>query len=118
MTSFDLSECYSNLNQRDLLRIIHKMISRAFSEKPYLAINAYATLDGQKTGRWIPDRDTKHHNEFAYDAYSLFQDVKFLVTNAYIEWLDRAWRQTEGISMGLGISPFLCDYYLLYWEMQ
>ena len=95
MTSFDLSECYSKLNQRDLLRIIHKMITRAFAEKPYLAINTYATLDGQKTGRWIPDRDTKHHNEFAYNAHSLFQDVEFLVTNAFIYRMVRPRLETD-----------------------
>ena len=80
MASFDLSECYSKLNQQELLRIMSRMISRAFTGKPYLAIATHP-----KTGRWIANPSKKHTHETLYKADTLFADVKFLVTNAYIE---------------------------------
>ena len=46
MQTFDLSECYSKLNQDSLSRIIERMITTAFTGKRLLAI-----IPWEKTGR-------------------------------------------------------------------
>ena len=64
------------------------MISRAFVGKPYLAIKP--NPNPTNTGRWISNPDEKLKNEFLYNAKLLKEDVKFLINNAYIEWLAEA----------------------------
>ena len=113
METFDLSECYSKLDQDEIGRVLTRMIAIAFQGKHYLAVNPKDNL-----GRWIQYMDDSNHSEIIYTSQDLKTDVRFLITNAYIEWLGAAWRQVKGIPMGLGISPFICDYYLLYWEMK
>ena len=88
MATYDLSECYSKLDQQELSRIVSRMITRAFVGKPYLAIdpNPHPT----NSGRWISNPNEKLSNEFLYDAKLLKEDVKFLINSAYIEWLGEA----------------------------
>ena len=46
METFDLSECYSKLNQKELLRVVSDMIYIAFQGKNNLAVSSY-----EQTGR-------------------------------------------------------------------
>ena len=46
METFDLSECYSKLDQKEIVCILSRMITSAFQRKGYLAISPY-----EKTGR-------------------------------------------------------------------
>ena len=46
METFDLSECYSKLDQKELLRVVSDMIDMAFQGKNYLAVSVY-----EQTGR-------------------------------------------------------------------
>ena len=82
MESYDLSECYSKLNQEELLHVISQMINIAFTGKRLLAINPW-----EKTGRWINSESEKLPREKLFTASMLHKDVTFLTTNAYIEWL-------------------------------
>ena len=112
METFDLSECYSKLDQKELLRVVSDMIDMAFQGKNYLAVSLY-----EQTGRQVSVPGDRSFRETIYSADALKKDVQFLTTNAYIEQLGSVWKQVKGIPMGLGISPFLCDYFLLHWEL-
>ena len=113
METFDLSECYSKLDQKEILKVLSQMIAMAFLGKKVLAV-----VPSENTGRWIDSHDEALPRETLFTEHELRTDVHFLTKNAYIEWLGKAWKQVKGIPMGLGISPFLCDYYLLFWELK
>ena len=85
------------------------MITTAFKGKKILAIDPT-----QQSGRWVSNRNERLPFELLFTSTELKADMEFLTSNAYIEWLNGAWKQTKEIPMGLGISPCLCDYYLLY----
>ena len=89
------------------------MITKAFKNNKFLAIDPT-----QHSGRWVTNRNERLPFELLFTSTELKADVEFLTSNAYVEWLNGARKQTKGIPMGLGISPCLCDYYLLYWELE
>ena len=113
MSTFDLSECYSKLDQKEIVRVLSCMITLAFKNRKLLAVDP-----SQKSGRWLNSFNERLPFEHLFTSADLKADVEFLTTNAYVEWLGGAQKQTNGIPMGLGISPCLCDYYLLYWELE
>ena len=39
METFDLSECYSKLDQKEIIRVLTRMISSAFAGRRFLAVN-------------------------------------------------------------------------------
>ena len=80
MESFDLSECYSKLDQDDIKRILARMIAIAFIGKRFLAV-----IPSEKSGRWIEDEEESTPFEIIYTATDLREDVFFLISNAYIE---------------------------------
>ena len=80
METFDLSECYSKLDQVELLRVMDRMISMAYVGKQLLAV-----IPHERTGRWINSELEKLPREILFTAKTLKQDVRFLTTNAYIE---------------------------------
>ena len=89
METFDLSECYTKLDQKELLHTMSRMINRAFTGHPILAITV-SQDSAQTSGRWIPSIQHKLPGEITYTSSELSQDVRFLVSNAYIEWLGYA----------------------------
>ena len=95
------------------MKVRSRMITIAFIGKKLLAVNPY-----EKTGRWFDSREDALPSEILFSKQDLREDVSFLTTNAYIEWLGKAWKQVKGIPMGLSISPFLCNYYLPRWELK
>ena len=80
MATFDLSECYSKLDQLELLRVISRMINIAFTGKRLLAVIPF-----EKSGRWINSESEALPREKLFTAETLEKDVRFLTTNAYIE---------------------------------
>ena len=80
METYDLSECYSKLDQEELLNVISKMINIAFKGKRLLAV-----IPSEKTGRWINSESEKLPREKLFTASMLHEDIKFLTTHAYIE---------------------------------
>ena len=80
METFDLSECYSKLDQEEIRRILARMISIAFQGKRYLAVNPT-----DKVGRWIDHEDETKAREVTFTLQDLKSDVHFLIANAYIE---------------------------------
>ena len=85
METFDLSECYSKLDQDDIRRILARMVAIAFQGKRYLAVNP-----ADKIGRWIENEDESRGREMIFTSQDLKNDVHFLISNAYIEWLGAA----------------------------
>ena len=80
METHDLSECYSKLDQSELVRILSRMIKMAFVGKKYLAVSPF-----DKTSRWIDSCDESLSREKVFTADCLCEVVNFLTTNAYIE---------------------------------
>ena len=80
METYDLSECYSKLDQEELLQVIAQMINLAFVGKRLLAVIPF-----EKTGRWLNSESEKLPREKLFTASMLHEDVKFLTTHAYIE---------------------------------
>ena len=85
METFDMSECYSKLDQKELLSVIFRMIDSALTGHPLLAITV-----SQKSGRWIQNLQEKLPEETTFTSSQLTSDVQFFVSNAYIEWLGYA----------------------------
>ena len=80
MATFDLSECYSKLDQKELLKVISRMINIAFTGNRLLAV-----IPSEKTGRWINSDSERLPREKLFTADTLRKDIYFLTTNAYIE---------------------------------
>ena len=80
METFDLSECYSKLDQNDIRRILTRMIAVAFQGKRLLATNPV-----ENSGRWIEQEEDRTKGEMIFNARTLQDDVRFLISNAYIE---------------------------------
>ena len=85
METFDLSECYSNLDQQEIVKVLTQMIAMAFLNKKLLAV-----LPFENTSRWIDSPDESLPRETLFTEQDLCADVHFLTTNAYIEWLGKA----------------------------
>ena len=80
METFDLSECYSKLDQQEILKVLSQMIAMAFLNKRFLAV-----LPSENTSRWIDSHDEALPRETLFTEHELRTDVHFLTTNAYIE---------------------------------
>ena len=80
MATFDLSECYSKLDQKEIIRILSCMITKAFENRKILAIDPT-----QHSGRWVSDRNERLPFELLFTSTELKADVNFLTSNAYVE---------------------------------
>ena len=80
METFDLSECYSKLDQLEIVRVLSIMITKAFGKRKYLAVDTQ-----QRSGRELTTRDDRLPFELVFTAADLKSDVEFLTTNAYVE---------------------------------
>ena len=54
METYDLSECYSNLDQNEIVRILSCMLTKAFDKRKLLAVDPT-----QSSGRWLDSRDER-----------------------------------------------------------
>ena len=74
METFDLSKCYSKLDQNKIVRICC-MLSKAFNIRELLVVDP-----SQSSGRWLNSRDERLPFEIVFTLAELKADVEFLTT--------------------------------------
>jgi hypothetical protein len=70
---------------------------------------------------WSNARRGKHSEKG--DFYVFTKDeanamLRLLVTNSYVQFAGKVYRQAKGIPMGINPAVFLANYYLFYYEYR
>lgn len=120
----DVTNCYTNIPQDDLVARILGWLSKAWGLHPH---TRFLKVSEDNGFTWLPDmlpQGTEFYCHSLRARVHVFELgtasclIWLIVKHAYVQCGDRVFRQVNGIPMGASCSPRICDMYLLSYEFD
>ena len=106
--TYDFSTLYTNIPHKDLKKQMKWVIKEAFrmSNKKYICIY-------EKEAKWSDNPSKKHTY---VDEELLIQLTNWLISNSFVTFGEKCFRQVIGIPMGTDCAPYLANLFLFALE--
>jgi hypothetical protein len=123
----DIFRCYESIplqGSDNLIQAVTFIINLAFkqasAQHPRATIQMWVRIASTglpAVAKWATSRPSTA-NWFLVDIQRLLQLHEWLMSNCYVMFGDRVWKQSTGIPMGFSCSPIWYNMYLLSYEIK